>query len=86
VPTVFERLRKIVVDQLGVDDDQVVPEASFVDDLNADSLDLVELTMAIEEEFSDDNREIRISDEDAEKLKTVKDALDYVKELGIEDD
>lgn len=86
MPTVFERLRKIVVDQLGVDDDQVVPEASFVDDLNADSLDLVELTMAIEEEFSDDNREIRISDEDAEKLKTVKDALDYVKELGIEDD
>jgi len=86
VPTVFERLRKIVVDQLGVEEDQVVPEASFVDDLNADSLDLVELTMAIEEEFSDDNREIRISDEDAEKLKTVKDALDYVKELGIEDD
>jgi len=86
VPTVFERLRKIVVDQLGVDEDQVVPEASFVDDLNADSLDLVELTMAIEEEFSDDNREIRISDEDAEKLKTVKDALDYIKELGIEDD
>ena len=86
MPTVFERLRKIVVDQLGVDDNQVVPEASFVDDLNADSLDLVELTMAIEEEFSDDNREIRISDEDAEKLKTVKDALDYVKELGIEDD
>ena len=86
MPTVFERLRKIVVDQLGVEEDQVVPEASFVDDLNADSLDLVELTMAIEEEFSDDNREIRISDEDAEKLKTVKDALDYVKELGIEDD
>jgi acyl carrier protein len=86
VPTVFDRLRKIVVDQLGVDEDQVVPEASFVDDLNADSLDLVELTMAIEEEFSDDNREIRISDEDAEKLKTVKDALDYIKELGIEDE
>ena len=86
MPTVFERLRQIVVDQLGVEEDQVVPEASFVDDLNADSLDLVELTMAIEEEFSDDNREIRISDEDAEKLKTVKDALDYVKELGIEDD
>lgn len=86
MPTVFERLRKIVVDQLGVEENQVVPEASFVDDLNADSLDLVELTMAIEEEFSDDNREIRISDEDAEKLKTVKDALDYIKDLGIEDD
>jgi acyl carrier protein len=86
VPTVFERLKKIVVDQLGVEDEQVVPEASFVDDLNADSLDLVELTMAIEEEFSDDNREIRISDEDAEKLITVKDALNYIKELGIEDE
>jgi len=86
VPTVLERLKKIVVDQLGVEDGQVVLEASFVDDLNADSLDLVELTMAIEEEFSDDNREIRISDEDAEKLVTVKDALDYIKELGIEDE
>ncbi len=86
MPTVFERLKKIVVDQLGVEDEQVVPEASFVDDLNADSLDLVELTMAIEEEFSDDNREIRISDEDAEKLITVKDALNYINELGIEDE
>ncbi len=86
MPTVFERLKKIVVDQLGVEDEQVVLKASFVDDLNADSLDLVELTMAIEEEFSDDNREIRISDEDAEKLVTVKDALDYIKELGIEDE
>lgn len=86
MPTVFERLKKIVVDQLGVEDEQVVLEASFVDDLNADSLDLVELTMAIEEEFSNDNREIRISDEDAEKLVTVKDALDYIKELGIEDE
>jgi acyl carrier protein len=86
VPTVFERLKKIVVDQLGVEDEQVVLEASFVDDLNADSLDLVELTLAIEEEFSDDNRELRISDEDAEKLVTVKDALDYIKELGIEDE
>ena len=86
MPTIFERLRAIVTEQLGVDESQVVPEASFVDDMNADSLDLVELTMAIEEEFSDDNRQIRISDEDAEKLKTVKDALDYIKELGIEDD
>ncbi len=86
MPTVFERLKKIVVDQLGVEDEQVVLEASFVDDLNADSLDLVELTMAIEEEFSDDNREIRISDEDAEKLLIVKDALEYIKELGIEDE
>ncbi|MFQ5925432.1 MAG: acyl carrier protein [Dehalococcoidia bacterium] len=84
--TVFERLRRIIIDQLGVEEEQVVLSASFVDDLNADSLDLVELVMAIEEEFSDDNRRIQISDEDAEKLRTVQDALDYIKELGIEDE
>lgn len=56
VATVFERLKKIVVDQLGVEEQQVMPDISFIDDLNADSLDLVELIMAIEEEFSDDNR------------------------------
>jgi acyl carrier protein len=83
--TIFERLKKIVIDQLGVEDEQVVPSASFTDDLNADSLDLVELVMAIEEKFSDDNRELRISDEDAEKLKTVQDAIDYLRELGVED-
>ncbi|MFQ5875967.1 MAG: acyl carrier protein [Dehalococcoidia bacterium] len=84
--TVFERLKRIIIDQLGVEEEQVVLSASFVDDLNADSLDLVELVMAIEEEFSDDNRRIQISDEDAEKLRTVQDALDYIKELGIEDE
>ncbi len=86
VATVFERLKKIVVDQLGVEEQQVMPEVSFVDDLNADSLDLVELIMAIEEEFSDDNRQIRIPDKDAEGIMTVQDTIDYIKELGIEDE
>lgn len=83
--TVFERVRKIIVDQLGVDEEQVVPSASFVDDLNADSLDLVELIMSMEEEFSKDGKPLEISDEDAEKIVTVQDAVDYLKDLGIED-
>jgi acyl carrier protein len=86
VATVFERLKKIVIDQLGVEENQVEPAVSFVDDLNADSLDLVELIMAMEEEFSDDSREIRIPDEEAERIKTVQEAVDYIKELGIEDE
>jgi len=86
VATVLERLKKIVVEQLGVEEDQVVPKASFVDDLNADSLDLVELIMAMEEEFSDGSKQIRIPDKDAENIKTVQDAIDYIKDLGIEDD
>jgi acyl carrier protein len=85
VATVFERVRKIIVDQLGVEESQVVPNASFVDDLNADSLDLVELIMSMEEEFSKDGQALEISDEDAEKIVTVQDAIDYVKDLGIED-
>lgn len=84
--TVFERVRKIVVEQLGVDESEVVSSASFVDDLNADSLDLVELIMAMEEQFSDGQRKIEISDEDAEKIVTVRDAVDYIKDLGIEDE
>ena len=83
--TVFERVRKIIVDQLGVEEDQVAPAASFVDDLNADSLDLVELIMSLEEEFSKDGKPLEISDEDAEKIVTVQDAIDYLKDLGIED-
>ena len=83
--TVFERVRKIVVDQLGVDEDQVVPAASFVDDLNADSLDLVELIMSLEEEFTQEGKALEISDEDAEKIVTVQDAIDFLKDLGIED-
>ena len=71
----YERLKKIVVEQLGVDEADVKPEASFVDDLNADSLDLVELVMSLEEEFGTE-----ISDEDAERIRTVEDATDYIDE------
>jgi acyl carrier protein len=86
VAAVFERVRRLIVEQLGVEEDQVVPSASFVDDLNADSLDLVELIMSMEEEFSKDGRTLEISDEDAEKIVTVQDAVDYLKDLGVEDD
>ena len=70
-----ERIKQIVAEQLGVDEDQVTNEASFMDDLGADSLDTVELVMALEEEF-----DIEISDEDAEKIQTVQDAIDYIGE------
>lgn len=83
--TVFERVRSIVVEQLGVEEDEVVANASFVDDLNADSLDLVELIMSLEEEFTSDGVELEISDEDAEKIATVQDAVDYLKDHGVED-
>ena len=84
--TTYDRLKKIVVEQLGADEDEVKPEASFVDDLNADSLDLVELIMSMEEEFSKDGKTLEISDEDAEKIATVQDAVDYLKDLGVEDE
>ena len=72
---VYDRMKKIIVEQLGVDDADVTQQASFVEDLNADSLDLVELIMSLEEEFN-----LEISDEDAEKIHTVGDALEYVQE------
>ncbi len=84
--SVFERIRTLIVEQLGVEEQQVVPTASFVDDLNADSLDLVELIMSMEEEFGKNGQTLEISDEDAEKILTVQDAVDYLKDLGIEDE
>ncbi|MBI2854194.1 MAG: acyl carrier protein [Chloroflexi bacterium] len=81
----YDRLKKIIVDQLGVEESEVTPAASFTEDLNADSLDLVELIMAIEEEFSTPTKKLEIPDEDAPKIATVQDALDYLKEHGIED-
>ena len=71
--TVYDRLKTIITEQLGVDEEEVTPQASFVDDLNADSLDLVELIMSLEEEFG-----LEISDEDAEKIVTVQDAVSYI--------
>ncbi len=71
--SVEEKVKKIICEQLDVDEEDVVPEASFVDDLGADSLDQVELIMAMEEEFG-----ISIPDEDAEKIVTVQDAIDYI--------
>ena len=84
--TIFERVKKIAVEQLGVEEQEVVPSASFVDDLGADSLDLVELIMSLEEEFSNPSQKVEIPDEDAEKIVTVQDTIDYIKDLGIEDD
>ena len=83
--TIFERLKKIAVEQLGVEEGEVVSSASFVDDLGADSLDLVELIMALEDEFSTASQKIEIPDEDAEKIVTVQDVVDYIRDLGIED-
>lgn len=73
--TVEERVKKIIVEQLQVSEDEVTPDASFFDDLGADSLDVVELVMALEEEF-----DMEISDEDAEKIVAVKDAVEYIEE------
>ena len=70
---VSEKVKSIIVEQLGVDEDEVTEEAAFIEDLGADSLDTVELVMALEEEFN-----IEISDEDAEKITTVKDAVQYI--------
>lgn len=73
--TVYERLQSIVAEQLGVEPDQVVREAEFVQDLNADSLDMVELVMSLEEEFG-----VEISDDEVENLRTVGDVVDYIDE------
>jgi len=83
--TVFERIKKIVVEQLGVEEQDVVLKASFSDDLGADSLDLVELIMALEEEFSDKAQKVEIPDEDAEKILTIQNALDYIQSKGVKD-
>ena len=83
--TIFERVKAIVVEQLGVDEGDVVPTASFAEDLGADSLDLVELIMSLEEEFSSDSKKIEIPDEDAEKIVTIQDTISYLKELGVVD-
>ncbi len=83
--TIFEQVKEVIVEQLGAGDEEVVSSANFVDDLGADSLDLVELIMSLEEEFSDSSKKIEIPDEDAEKIISVQDAVDYIKDSGIQD-
>jgi acyl carrier protein len=83
--TVYDRVKTIVVDKLGVDEEEVTESASFIDNLNADSLDLVELIMAFEEEFSTETSQLEISDEDAGNIATVNDAVKYLKEHGVND-
>lgn len=84
--TVFERVKRVITEQLGVKEEDITLKASFVDDFNADSLDLVELIMALEEEFSNPNKKVEIPDEDARRIVTVGDAVDYIKDSGIEDE
>ena len=83
--TVLERVQKIVTERLGVEASAVVPEASFTENLEADSLDLVDLILAFQDEFSTDDNPIEISDEDAETLLRVQDAITYLTNKGVPD-
>jgi len=85
VATILERIRKVTAEQLGVNEADVVPTASFVEDLGADSLDLVELVMSLEEEFSGTDKKLEIPDEDTEKLTTVQSVIDYLDAHGVKD-
>lgn len=85
MPTVYERIKTIVVDKLGVDEAEVSEQSSFTENLNADSLDLVELIMAFEEEFSTEDNPLEISDDDAGAIGTIQDAVNYIKGSGIKD-
>jgi acyl carrier protein len=84
--TVFERVRKIIVQELHVDEKQVVPEAAFVADLGADSLSMVQFIMIMEEEFVRNGKPLDMTDEEAEKIVTVQDVLDYLKDHGFRDE
>lgn len=83
--TVYDRVKDIVVDKLGVEEEDVNESSSFVENLNADSLDLVELIMAFEEEFSSPASQLEISDDDAGNIATINDAVTYLKEHGVRD-
>lgn len=83
--TVSERLKKLIAEQLDIKEEGLTPETSFADDLNVDSLDLIELITAIEEEFSTAEEKLEIADEDAEKMQTVQDAINYLHGQGIGD-
>ena len=81
----FDRVQGIIENQLGVEADEIKPEASFIDDLGADSLDLVELIMSFEDEFKDVVPDLEISDEEAEGISTVQSAIDFLKSKGVPD-
>ena len=83
--TIYDRVKSIVADKLGVDEAEIEEDSSFVDTFNADSLDLVELIMAFEEEFSNPDSTLEISDEDAENIRTVQNAVDFLKSKGAQD-
>ena len=85
MPTVYDRVKEIVVDKLGVEEEDVSESSSFVENLNADSLDLVELIMAFEEEFSSEGSQLEISDEDTGNIATLSDAVTYLKDHGVQD-
>jgi acyl carrier protein len=82
--SVLEKIQEITAEKLSVDIEDIKPESSFTEDLEADSLDVVELIMALEEEFSTDGQTIEISDEDAENIRTVQNAVDFITSKGIE--
>ncbi|MCH7606556.1 MAG: acyl carrier protein [Chloroflexi bacterium] len=86
MPNIYERVKTIVVDKLGVDEAEVDESSSFVENLNADSLDLVELIMAFEEEFSTNDSPVEISDDEASKIATIKDTVAYLKSRGLTDE
>ena len=83
--TVYDRLKKVIVDRLDVEESKILPQARFSEDLEADSLDLVELIMAIEEEFTSSNGKLEIPDEDAESIKTVQNVMDFLASQGVRD-
>ncbi|MBI62657.1 MAG: acyl carrier protein [Chloroflexi bacterium] len=82
--SVLEKIQEITAEKLSVEIEDIKPESSFTEDLEADSLDVVELIMALEEEFSTDDNTIEISDEDAENIRTVQNAVDFITSKGIE--
>ncbi|MHC4657155.1 MAG: acyl carrier protein [Planctomycetota bacterium] len=83
--TVFERVKQIVVELLAVREDEVVPEASFLEDLGADSLDFIRLIESYEKEFGDENKTLKISEDEAQNLLTVQQAVDFLQEKGMGD-
>lgn len=83
--TVLERLKKVITEELGVDDESIAPSTSFIDDLNVDSSDLAELITLIEDEFSTPERKLEMPDEAIDRIVTVQDVIEYLRDCGIED-